>query len=67
MSIRIKRIERLWNDGRPICDHGFSLIIDGLMIQDDPPCQCGGERITLIAASEGEQAANNQLAEAKTT
>lgn len=66
MNIRIKRVERLWNDGRPICDHNFSLIVDGLMIQDDPPCHCGGERITLIAAREGEHTIQTQLAEAKT-
>jgi len=49
-NLRIKRLERLWPDDRPICPHAFSLIIDGVMVQDDEPCSCGGERITLIAA-----------------
>ena len=50
--IRIKRLERLWDDERPICAHAFTLIVDGRMVQDDAPCSCGGERITLVAASE---------------
>lgn len=53
--LRIKRLERLWNDGRPLCEHAFTLIIDGRMVQDDAPCTCGGERITLVAAYEDEQ------------
>ena len=53
-NIRIKRLERLWNDERSICEHAFTLIVDGRMVQDDAPCQCGGERITLIAAFEPE-------------
>ena len=53
-NLRIKRLERLWNDERPICAHAFTLIVDGRMVQDDAPCSCGGERITLIAAYERE-------------
>lgn len=49
-SLRIIRLERLWTDERAICSHAFSLIVDGRMVQDDPSCSCGGERITLIAA-----------------
>ncbi len=60
-NIRIKRIERLWNDGRPMCDHAFSLIIDGQMVQDDPACLCGGERVTLIATRTGEQQDNRDF------
>lgn len=51
-NLRIKRLERLWNDERAICEHAFTLIVDGRMVQDDAPCACGGERITLIAAHE---------------
>ena len=51
-GLRIKRLERLWSDERPICQHAFTLILDGQMVQDDAPCACGGERITLIAAVE---------------
>ena len=54
-NLRIKRLERLWNDERPICEHAFTLIVDGRMVQDDAPCSCGGERITLIAAYEQEE------------
>lgn len=53
-NLRIKRLERLWDDGRPVCTHAFTLIVDGEMVQDDAPCACGGERITLIAAHDGE-------------
>jgi hypothetical protein len=49
-KVRIKRLERLWTDDRPICAHAFTLILDGEMVQDDAPCACGGERITLVAA-----------------
>lgn len=49
-SLRIIRLERLWTDERAVCSHAFSLIVDGRMVQDDPPCSCGGERVTLIAA-----------------
>lgn len=38
-----------------MCDHAFSLIIDGQMVQDDPACSCGGERVTLIATRTKEQ------------
>ena len=55
-NLRIKRLERLWNDDRPICEHAFTLIVDGQMVQDDEPCPCGGERITLVAAYEEEPA-----------
>ncbi len=51
-NLRIKRLERLWNDERPICEHAFTLIVDGRMVQDDAQCSCGGERITVIAAHE---------------
>lgn len=54
-GLRIKRLERLWNDERPICVHAFTLILDGRMVQDDAPCTCGGERITLIAACDDER------------
>ena len=54
-SLRIIRLERLWTDERAICSHAFSLIVDGRMVQDDPPCSCGGERVTLIAAYSDEQ------------
>ncbi len=50
-KVRIKRLERLWTDDRPICAHAFTLILDGEMVQDDAPCSCGGERITLIATA----------------
>ena len=53
-SLRIKRLEGLWGDSQTICPHAFTLILDGRMVQDDPPCSCGGERITLIAACEEE-------------
>jgi hypothetical protein len=55
-GLRIKRLERLWSDQRPICVHAFTLILDGQMVQDDAPCPCGGERITLIAADEEREA-----------
>ncbi|HVF51392.1 MAG TPA: hypothetical protein VNA19_15000 [Pyrinomonadaceae bacterium] len=51
-KLRIKRLERLWTDDRPLCSHAFTLIVDGKMIQDDAACTCGGERMILIAASE---------------
>jgi hypothetical protein len=51
-GLRIKRLERLWGGERPICAHAFTLIVDGEMVQDDAPCACGGERITVIAAHE---------------
>jgi hypothetical protein len=51
-KLRIKRLERLWTDDRPICAHAFTLIVDGEMVQDDAPCACGGERVTLVAACE---------------
>ncbi|HEX8853487.1 MAG TPA: hypothetical protein VF754_08370 [Pyrinomonadaceae bacterium] len=63
--LRIKRLERLWNDGRPLCEHAFTLIIDGRMVQDDAPCACGGERITLVAAYEGEQPSVEQQSAAQ--
>ncbi|HVG38222.1 MAG TPA: hypothetical protein VM870_02975 [Pyrinomonadaceae bacterium] len=50
-DLKIVRLDRLWHDDRPICDHAFSLIIDGRMTQDDPACACGGQRLTLIAVS----------------
>lgn len=50
-KVKIVRLERLWNDDRPVCDHAFSLIMDGRMVQDDPSCPCGGQRLTLIAVS----------------
>ena len=61
-GIRIKRLERLWGDDRPVCSHAFSLILDGRMVQDDPPCACGGERVTLIAASETPEPAPDRRA-----
>ncbi len=50
-KVKIVRLERLWNDDRPVCDHAFSLIMDGQMVQDDPSCSCGGQRLTMIAVS----------------
>jgi hypothetical protein len=52
--LRIKRLERLSTDQRPVCAHAFTLFVDGVLVQDDPPCSCGGERITLVAAFESE-------------
>lgn len=67
-KIRVVRLERLWNDGRPICDHAFSLIVDGRMVQDDAVCGCGGERITVIAvAGDNTTAANDNLRDDITT
>ncbi|HEV2704548.1 MAG TPA: hypothetical protein VGV59_01410 [Pyrinomonadaceae bacterium] len=64
-QLRIKRLERLWNDGRPLCEHAFTLIVDGRMVQDDAPCACGGERITLVAAYEDEQPSQSASAESQ--
>ncbi len=60
-KVRIKRLERLWTDDRPICAHAFTLILDGEMVQDDAPCACGGERITLVAARVSEQASSSPV------
>lgn len=60
-KLRIRRLERLWNDGRPLCEHAFTLIVDGRMVQDDAPCACGGERITLVAAYEDEEPSESQV------
>lgn len=60
-DLKIVRLDRLWHDDRPICDHAFSLIIDGRMTQDDPACACGGQRLTLIAVSGAALDASEQI------
>ncbi len=46
---RIKSLEKRVRilKGRE-CTHAFTLVVDGEIVKNDPPCSCGGERVKIV-------------------